>query len=62
MKIYFAGEPGGHIQTSQDIRFNIIKNRLLSYYFIVIKRESKKEFGIIKKYNEKLQFRTPSRT
>ena len=47
MKIYFAGEPGGNI-SNKDIRLKIMKNRLLSYYFInIVKNKSKKEFNII---------------
>jgi len=53
MKIYFAGEPGGNI-SSKDIRLQIMKNRLLSYYFIYIRNsKSKKEFETIINKNEK---------
>jgi len=36
MKIYFAGEPGGNFKDCNK-RLLMIKNRLLSYHFILIK-------------------------
>jgi len=42
MKIYFAGVPGGGFKSAKK-RLSMIKNRLLSYYFINIKKDSKPE-------------------
>jgi len=60
MKIYLAGVPGGAYKTHKK-RISLMKNRLLSYYFINIEKPQKKEFEnrII---NEKSRFHTSSRT
>jgi len=59
MKIYFAGVPGGAYKTHKK-RISLMKNRLLSYYFINIEKPQKKEFGnhII---NEKQRLHTSPR-
>ena len=52
MKIYIAGQRGEHCK--KKFR-KLIKNQLLSYYYITVAKSEQKPFEHIKEYNEKFR-------
>ena len=59
MKIYIAGQRSEHC----DIKFRkLVKNQLLSFYYITVIKSELKLLEHIIKYNEKQRLHTSSRT